>query len=35
MAVRKNVQYLVEIGFIVSSVGELGNIKEGAIRRVH
>ncbi|KAL7934405.1 hypothetical protein V8C35DRAFT_327290 [Trichoderma chlorosporum] len=34
-AVRKNVQYLMEIGFITSSVEELGNVKDGAIKRQH
>ncbi|KAL6812511.1 hypothetical protein J3E69DRAFT_348791 [Trichoderma sp. SZMC 28015] len=34
-AVKKNVQYLMEIGFIASSAGELGNVKDGAIKRLH
>ncbi|EHK46024.1 non-ribosomal peptide synthetase [Trichoderma atroviride IMI 206040] len=34
-AVKKNVQYLTSIGLIVSSVRELGNVKDGAIKRVH
>ncbi|KAL7941558.1 non-ribosomal peptide synthetase [Trichoderma barbatum] len=34
-AVKKNVQYLMEIGFIASSVGEMGNVKDGAIKRLH
>ncbi|PNP59079.1 hypothetical protein THARTR1_01327 [Trichoderma harzianum] len=34
-AVRKNVQYLMEIGFIASSVGELGKVKDSAIKRLH
>lgn len=34
-AVKKNVQYLKSIGFIASSVRELGNVKDGAIKRVH
>ncbi|UKZ56950.1 NRPS [Trichoderma virens] len=34
-AVKKNVQHLMEIGFIASSVGELGNVKDGAIKRLH
>ncbi|GFP57554.1 nonribosomal peptide synthetase lcsA [Trichoderma asperellum] len=34
-AVKKNVQYLRSIGFIASSVKELGNVKDGAIKRIH
>ncbi|KAL7925636.1 non-ribosomal peptide synthetase [Trichoderma austrokoningii] len=34
-AVKKNVQYLKSIGFIASSVRELGNVKDGAIKRIH
>ncbi|KAL6812971.1 hypothetical protein GGI42DRAFT_313353 [Trichoderma sp. SZMC 28013] len=34
-AVKKNVQYLMEIGFIASSVQELGRVKDGAIKRLH
>jgi thioester reductase-like protein len=35
MAVKKNVQYLMGIGFIASSVKELGNVKDDAIKRLH
>ncbi|KKP02969.1 hypothetical protein THAR02_04900 [Trichoderma harzianum] len=34
-AVKKNVQYLMEIGLIASSTGELGNVKDCATKRLH